>query len=213
VASAVLATLLVLGLPSVARAATISLGWLTLDQLLPPDPFDPTSIGTNGFNIWNSTGIDFPGSPANEVSFLEASLELMPAGGGDPLNVALGTIHPGFLLDDLGFPPSGLQFPDTLTFSSAVFRGKLSTTSFLLTDGSTFDALTTDLLFRLEAPGGLVPNGPSSAEFTGVEFLLSNDGPTPAPVPEPSTLALLGSGAVVAVRSMRKRKAPVPPLT
>jgi hypothetical protein len=201
-----LALLLVLGAPVTARAATISLGWLSFDQFIAPIPGDPASVGTNAFNIFNDTGgfALLPANPTSPVSLLGAILQLTPS-SGVPQDVALGTIDPGTLGDGAGNPFVGLQFADTLTFTSAVFTATLSTSTFQMLDGSTFQAFSPDLLFTLASPGGLAPN-PLSAEFTGVEFLVDGD-VLPSSVPEPSTLLFLGSGLAMVLRSAIRGRA------
>jgi hypothetical protein len=185
-----------------ARAATISLGQLSFDQLLAADPENQIFVGTNAFNIFNSTG-DFaapldagiPPNPITPISFNDASLLLTMADGAT-VNVLIGTITSGLLADDTGNPLFALQFAGTEAFVSAVFAATLSTQDFVFADGSTFHATTADMQYRLASTGGLFANPLSDPLLTAVAFELSGDlvPLQPTPVPEPATIVLLAAG-------------------
>jgi PEP-CTERM motif len=212
----VLPLLVCLAAPS--RASTISLGLLSFDQFIPADPANSIFVGTNAFNIFNSTA-DFanpfdPGTPPNPitpVSFDDASL-LLTKSNGDIVNVPIGTIAPGLLTDATGNPLFALQFADTEAFVSAVFTATLSVQDFLFADGSTFHAATPNLLYTLGSLSGsllanpLPPSDPL-ASLTAVSFDLTGDlVPPQTAVPEPPTLALFGAG--LALLLFRRVRAP-----
>jgi hypothetical protein len=198
--------LLIVCLAAPARAETISLGVLSFDQLIPADPENALFVGTNAFNIFNLTG-DFaspldpgvPPNPTTPISFNGANLLLTTSSGGT-VNVPIGTIAPGLLVDDTGFPLFALQFAETETFVSAVFTAVLSVQDFVFADGSTFHAAAPELRYTLAATGSLLANPlvPSDplAPLTAVAFELTGDlvPPSPEPVPEPTTIALLAVG-------------------
>jgi PEP-CTERM motif-containing protein len=198
---ALFASVAILWSAAPARAATISLGSLSFDQFIPAFPDDPSSVGTNAFNVFNASG-DFasppdPASllnPADPVSLLDAALLLTDV-DGNTTSVALGTIAPGLVDDGAGSPLFGLQFADTTRFTSAVFTATLGSLSFLLTDGTTFQASSADLLFTLAAlPGSFLAPNPLADPLTFVSFDISGDVVPPESVPEPGTLMLLASG-------------------
>jgi hypothetical protein len=204
---------LVMGLATPAGAATISLGSFSFDQLIPPVPGDPDSVGTNTFNILNSTG-DFanpfdpgvPSNPINAISFLNAVLALTRSDGSIE-SVSIGTIAPGPLDDGLGNPFFGLQFADTFSFKSAVFTATLSVLDFLLADGSTFHAATPDLRFTLAAgPLGFIEPNPPAIPLSSEPFDLSDEVTPPSTsVPEPSVVLLFGAGLGLMLLGARKR--------
>lgn len=192
-----------------ARAATISLGSLSFDQFIAADPVDPTSVGSNAFNIFNSTG-DFalppdpstPPNPIDSVELLNATLSLTDQDGTQ--TISIGTIGPGLLNDGFGSPLFSLQFADTVQFTSAVFSATLGALNFLLADGSTFTAADAVVSFTLAASGGsLVANPLGGDLLTAINFELNGDITPPTSVPEPRTVVLLvlGLGAAVIGRA------------
>lgn len=133
-------TLLAFG--SFAKADTVNVGVLSFNVLIPGAPGSP---GINFFNVTNASGsfslpADFP--VVDDLTFATASLSLTESGATTVID--MGDIAPGF------FSPSSLLFLDTQDFTEAVFQATLSKTTFLLSDGSAFQAtastLSADLL-------------------------------------------------------------------
>jgi hypothetical protein len=127
--------------------------------------------------------------------FTDASLSWVSSSGSSSYNFA-GEIGPGFSLSDFG-----LQFPDTVTFSSVTFSATLSPTSFQLGDDPLFEAVSSSLLASLTSPTGTLAPG----DFV----ILSVDAnEVIAPVPEPSTVLLLATGFAgsLLVRKRSKRR-------
>ncbi len=185
-------------LPGVAHANTIALGVISFDPFLPPSPPVP---GTNAYNLTNFTGgfaIDpiFPAATA--LSFNGAMFVLTPTSGG-AITVLLGNVGPGPLLDPMGNPLFALQFPDTTTFSSAVFSATLSQTTFLLTNGTTVAVVGSPMITATILPSS------GSTLVPGIDFavLTVNVGPSTA-VPEPASLLLVGSGLTFALGRVRR---------
>jgi hypothetical protein len=210
-----------------AHADVVNLGTISFDNLLLPD--------TNGFDIFNFTGSannlppDFP--VGDNLTFVASSL-ILTGTQPDPLNpgltiafdttVKLGDIGPGPLQDAFGFPPSGLQFPDPLSFSQAEFKGTLSSPTFSLAnggmlangnpypDGSIFtaDSSSIDILFS--------PSSGNTNLIPGIDSaVISVSGTVSAQaVPEPASgsfllLVLLSIGGGVYKRRKKRSIDPV----
>jgi hypothetical protein len=196
-----------------AEADTISLGQMSFDQFIASDG---VFVGTNMFTIYNATG-DFAGppdpalppNPITPVSLLDANLRLTES-NGDVINIALGTIGPGLFDDGTLDPPFALQTADTRMFTSAVFTASLGDVlSFLLADGSSFQAATANLSFALTGAGGgfLVPNPIGGDALTLVPFEISGTiVPPTTNVPEPATGVLLGA-ALAGICAFGRRRA------
>jgi hypothetical protein len=198
--TAALALLCLTAVTGRAEADTISLGQMSFDQFIASDG---EFVGTNMFTIYNATG-DFAGppdpalppNPITPVSLLDASLRLTES-NGDVIDIALGTIGPGLFDDGTLDPPFALQVADNRTFTSAVFTASLGDAlSFLLADGSSFQAATANLSFALTGTEGgfLVANPIGGDALTLVPFEISGTiVPPTTSVPEPSTGVLLGA--------------------
>ncbi|MDX2149376.1 MAG: PEP-CTERM sorting domain-containing protein [Bryobacteraceae bacterium] len=176
-------------LPLSTLAATINIGLITFD------PFLPGPDGTNIVNITNFTA-DFalpPDFPVlTPLTFLSGTLTLS---NGEPLVIPLGDLAPGPLT-----LPGSLEFPDTATFSSALFTATLSQTSFLLSDGTTFQADSPAIVATL------VPSeGPTLTP--GIDFaVLSVTGEVSTVIPEPASLLLLGTALATLAAARRIRR-------
>jgi len=178
-----------------SEAATIPVGFITFDELIPADQGNP---GVNSFTIANLTGDpgtggfalppDFP--VLTELTFLNASLTLF--GTGAPSVIPLGSIGPGFL------SPASLQFPDTEQFTSAQFNAILSPTTFQLDGGGSFNASSSVSAALFPAFGDFLSPG---LDFALIE---ANEAGS-ADVPEPAayTLFTLGIACLTLVRRRR----------
>jgi hypothetical protein len=182
--------------PGIARANTITLpvGQISFDNFLPANPPAP---GTNAFNVINFTG-GFP--VASALTFNTASFSLVSA-SGIPINVPVGNLGPGPLLDPSGNPLFSLQFADTTTFSSATFTATLSQTTFLLSNGVVATLVGTPMISATILPSS------GTTLNAGVDFaVLTVTASVPnTAIPEPGTLVLLGTGLAAGCRLKRRR--------
>jgi hypothetical protein len=171
---------------SVARADTVNLGYFIFVNLEAPDPPLP---GTNGFEINNLTGVfalppDFP--IADGLTLQSASLTLT----GDVNQVVLlGDMGPGSVT------PFDSLFPDTTQILSAELTATLSDTTFLLDDGSSFQASSPVVhAILMSSSGPDKPNNIDDFAVITVSGDLVVDPPPPPPpgeIPEPSSYWLL----------------------
>src|ERR1051326_4579284 len=131
--------------------ADLGLGLISFDNLVPGGP----GPGVNAFSITNLTGDpssggfdlppDFP--VLTPLTFLASTLTLYES--ASTFVVALGDIGIG------PFPtPTSLQFPDTVSFDSAVFNATLGKTHLLLADGSTFVVNSSSVVIALLPSSG-----------------------------------------------------------
>lgn len=163
-------------LASPPPASAVPIGIVSFDTFIPgPD-------GLNAFSVANFTG-DFslpPDFPVfGPLAFLNGTLSLTRQDGATEIFTA-GDVGPGVFGDAL--------FPDFDLFVSATFSATLSAQDFLLADGTTLVAPSNAILVTLLPSAG--------------EFLLPGDfaiididaAPPTQSVPEPGSLALLGTG-------------------
>ena len=157
-------------------AQAIPVGFVSFNQFIPPDP-RLIFPGVIDFSVSNLTGIAFalpPDFPVGDsLTFAGSALSVALEGGTSQVE-SLGDLGPGDL--------SGSLSPDTINVTSATFTATLNQTSFLLSDGSTFVALSPALSATI-----LPSSGPflSAGDFAVLDV---------APIPEPGTLVLMGSG-------------------
>ncbi len=191
----VLAALTLLILPAFTGAATINVGVLSFDTLIPGEPGLP---GVNGFSISNLTldpaagGFalppDFP--VYTNLVFMNARLSVLRLGEALPTEILLGNIGPG------SDSPLGAQFPDVGQFASAIFSGELNTTMVVFGDGSVFQLRSGTVM------GELLPANGQLLEPGTDLIVLSVDG-DPAEIPEPTTVSLIGLSGIVLVLARR----------
>lgn len=170
----------------------INIGLISFDVSIPGDMNTP---GANVFNILNFTGDPSSGGFAlppdfpvmDSLTFLNSSLTLMS--GGPPLVIPLGDLGPGSLS-----PTDPVQFPDTTSFSGAIFTATLNQTSFLLADGSTFVAGSSTIAAEI-----LPLSGPFLVAGSDFAVIAVSE------APEPSTMFLVG-GVLVILIGMRRKK-------
>ena len=180
--------------PQLLSADIINLGFISYDQLVPPG----TGPGVNAFDISNFTGDPLGGGFAlppdfpvyTFLTFTNASLTL---NDGSPMMIDLGAIAPGPLT-----PPAELQFPDTTSFSSAVFSATLSQTSLLLSDGTTFITDSPTITATI-----LPASGPS---LSPGDFAVISTTGSVSTVPEPSSFALIGTAVLCLFVRAKVRK-------
>ena len=196
VSSAAPLLLLSLCLGAPAEGSTINLGLISFDVFIPAG----AGPGVNAFNLSNFTGDpggggfalppDFP--VFTGVTFLNASLTLAHESVTDV--VLLGDLLPG------SYSPLNLLFPDTTLFTSATFSATIDSPSLLLSDGSTFQAGSLNLIATLipSAPGPLSA-GTDLLVITVSDEVVSN-------IPEPSTTLLIGAGLVVGALLKHRRR-------
>jgi hypothetical protein len=216
---------LALSIAAPAKASSIAIGTLSFDVLLDADPSTAQVPGVNAFNINNFTGLfgfdpDFP--VLSGLSLTGATLSFnygipnpnsagIVCGGTLSADicaetVALGNIDGGPVLDLSGNPV--IQLSSFASAFSATLQATLSTDTFLLADGTTFRATSTNFLALL------LPGGGQTSLFAGADYLVLQvegdivqaDPPAdPGVVPEPGTLLLVGTGVATAIRARRKK--------
>lgn len=168
--------------PRMATASPIAIGVLSFDTFISgPD-------GTNAFFVMNLTGDPATGGFALPPDFLVATSVTFDS----PSLIWTGDASGAFDLGGVGLvpgsvdPPFDLQFATTTQLLSATFSAILSTTVLQLTDGRTFEAISPLLTATLFNAGGSLSPG----DFV----VISIDANELAPVPEPATLTLVGTG-------------------
>jgi hypothetical protein len=183
---------------SVARADTINLGYFIFVNVEAPGPDLP---GTNGFEINNLTGGAFALPPdfpiADGLALNNATLTLT----GDVNDVfVLGDLGPGSVI------PFATLFPDTTQLLSAELTATLSDTTFLLSDGTNFQASSAVVHALLTTSSG--PDNPINIDdfvlITVSGDVVIEPPPPPTVIPEPSSYWLL-LGAVPWVLMKRRQ--------
>jgi hypothetical protein len=170
---------LVLGTSVGAWADAVTVGDLEFNQ-----PFQ----GVNDFAVSNFTGTNnlgfFPA--ADDLMFEGIVLQLTEAGGAiDICNIA--SLGPG--------TDTSCQFPDTTSFTHAVFTATLSPTTFNLTNGLNGTFVPLPLLSFTLLPS----SGPTLVPNTDLGLIDA------APVPEPGTWMLFAAGSA-GILGLRRRR-------
>jgi hypothetical protein len=188
----IVAALLQAAVPSTARA-DLELGILSYDVFIPGVPGSP---GVNAFDIANLTGDPAVGGYAlpptfpvlTSVTFLNSSLAL--TSNGSTTTVMLGDIGPGFFSSPL------LEFPDTESFSLAIFSATLDVTTFSVAAGDAASVATPLVVTSLlpSTGGNLVAD---------TDFALIGVSPVVSGVPEPFSLALLATVVLLCLHRLR----------
>ncbi len=181
-----------------ARCATINLGILSYDVLVPSGP---GVSGIDAIDISNLTGADlltpdFPVTTA--VTLTNAGLQL---NGPSAVDVYLGDIGPGPLLDPGGQPLASLQFPASSQFTSAILTAVLDVDALHLYQDGT-DTVDPDITVTL-----LPMSGPYLQ--AGVDNIVIT---TSTSLPEPGTLSIAFAGLGVLYLLLRRRPVRPPSL-
>ncbi len=157
--------------------ADTMVGTLAFEQIFAAQQDVP---GINGFVITNNTGSfalppDFPETTA--VTFTNVVLTLNQGNGSSSV-FNIGSIAPGAYVDGTGVTP--FRYADLLSFSSATISGDFSGIT-----GSFF--------------ANLLPGSGNSlvahSDWVAIYAKSSTSPLDPSPVPEPSSLVLLGTAA------------------
>jgi hypothetical protein len=173
-----------------ADAGPLNLGVVSYDDFIPSGP-DGAS-GTALISISNFTGDfllgpDFPSLTA--LTLLDSTLTLNIAGEEDATVLSLGPIGPGIF-------PVFPELSSAFAITSLTFSANLSTSSFVLEDGTTFLAGSSAVTLTL------LPSFGASVLAPGDVGVLSV-----TPVPEPGTISLVVSGLIAfGVRSRMRRR-------
>jgi hypothetical protein len=188
---------LLVSLATGSQAATIPIGFLSFDVLIPSAEDAP---GVNLFSIANFTGDPATGGFGSEdfpifssIGFTDSTLTVVADGASTVFS--MGSIGPGFGADFL-------QFADSVQISSATFVAGLSPGAFTLADGSTW--LPDSLLVSVT----LLPSDGRSYLLPGFDFaLLTIEASPQVEVPEPGTALLIASGiaSLAGWRTRRRR--------
>jgi hypothetical protein len=183
-----------LALPAASRSATIALGGISFNTLIPSGA---GVAGVTNFEVDNFTGLfalpsDFP-AVANLI-FENSKLVLTEQGGAQDV-ISLGALAPG------ANTPTLLDFSSTLNFVSAAFTATLSSQTFALSDGTTFEASSSQISSEVTPSSG-------STLSPDIDFSLivvsGTSVPTTIPEPRELALTLIALAGVIAGRLRRQ---------
>ena len=175
-----------------ARADFISIGILSFDQVIPGSPGSP---GVNQFTAFNASGsgVFIPGA-LDSLTFSSATLTLTGSGGTQVINLA-----------DILAGGSGTSslFPDTDTFSEALFQGTLSNPTFNIDGGFVFTANSNSVSADLLAPPATELEAGTDLTTIDIEGTISQPVTT---VPEPATLTFIALASPYLLRKIHGRR-------
>jgi hypothetical protein len=197
---AIVVTLMLLLAPvAAAQADPIHLGFLSFDNVIPPDG---DIAGLNGFTIANLTGDpadggfglpgDFP--IFSPIQFVNSMLTVVQNGAST--DYLLGDIGPGFFQSDL------LQFLTSASISSATFVAQFNPLVFTLADGTTWAANSTVVTASLLPSSGSFLTPGLDVTLLTIDAIEQTD--PPSSIPEPGTL-LLVAGGIATIAACRAR--------
>ncbi len=183
--------------PVAARADIINIGYFSLDTIVSSSSSNP---GTIGFDIFDLTGNPAMGGSALPADFpvysplLLQSVQLRYVIAGVANSISLPDVGPS------GYSPAAAQqFVSTTLFDSATFTANLSSSTFVLSDGTTWQAPSTALSAVL-----LPSSGTALAADVDLAVLSVNANRADA-TPEPAALLLLVSGGIGLLSVQRLR--------
>lgn len=184
--------------PMASNAATIALGGISFNTLIPSGGGVP---GLTSFEVDNFTGSfalpsDFP--VIANLTFQNSQLTLTEQGGAQDL-ILLGDVTPG------ANTPNALDFSSTLNFVSATFTATLSSQTFALSDGTTFEASSGQISSTVTPASGLILS--PDIDFS---LIFASGNSVPTTIPEPQTLSLTLITLVGAICRLRARSKQFP---
>jgi hypothetical protein len=176
-------------LPIDSYAATIALGGISFNTLIPSGGGAP---GVTDFEVDNFTGSfalpsDFP--VIANLTFQNSELVLTKQGGTQEI-IPLGDITPG------ADTPNSLDFSSTLNFVSAAFTATLSSQTFVLSDGTTFQAASSQISSAVNPSAGLTLSPDVDSSLIVVS---GTSVATTIPEPRSLSLAFIGSASILGI--------------
>jgi len=182
-------------LPIASYATTVALGGISFNTLIPSGG---GLAGVTDFEVDNFTGSfalpsDFP--VIANLTFQNSKLVLTEQGGTQEV-IPLGDITPG------ANTPNSLDFSSTLDFVSAAFTATLSSQTFALSDGTTFEATSSQISSAVDPSAG-------STLSPDIDFslIVASGTSVATSVPEPRSLplAFIASASLLAALRLNRR--------
>ena len=177
--------------------ATLALGGVSFNTLIPGGA---GVSGVTNFEVDNFTGAfalpsDFP-VIANLI-FQNSQLVLTEQGGTQDV-ISLGSLTPG------AATPNVLDFSSTIGFVSAAFTATLSSQTFTLSDGTTFEASSSQISSEVSPSAG-----PTLSPDIDFSLIIVSGTSVPTSVPEPRwlLLPLVALAGMAAIRRHRRAEA------